>query len=101
MERALRMADVCARHGVPPRGAALRFPLGHPAVAGVLLGARSPEEVADGTARIAERLPGALRAEGLLGEGVPVPGEDGSLFMATASFMAMASRVHDLGPPKR
>ncbi|NDK25576.1 aldo/keto reductase [Streptomyces sp. TR1341] len=81
VERALRMREVCVRHGVALRGAALRFPLGHPAVAGVLLGARSPEEVADGTARFGERPPGALwaelRAAGLLGTGVPVPGEDG------------------------
>ncbi|WP_440554198.1 aldo/keto reductase [Streptomyces sp. SCPE 10] len=77
--RALRMQEVCARHGVPLRSAALRFPLGHPAVTGVLLGARSAAEVADGTARFGEPLPAALwaelRAQGLLGADVPVPGE--------------------------
>ena len=42
LDRALRLQAVCERHGVPLRAAALRFPFGHPAVASVLTGARSP-----------------------------------------------------------
>lgn len=45
--RALRLESVCARHGVPLRAAAARFPLTHPAVASVLIGARSAAEITD------------------------------------------------------
>lgn len=83
LERALAMKAVTERHGVPLRAAALRFPLGHPAVAAVLSGARSPAEVADAAALLARPVPGAvwaeLRAEGLLPEGVPVPDDEAGL----------------------
>jgi D-threo-aldose 1-dehydrogenase len=45
--RATRLAQTCARLGVPLRAAAARFPLTHPAVASVLIGARSAAEVTD------------------------------------------------------
>lgn len=45
VERALRLAEVCSRHGVPLAAAAIQFPLRHPAVAAVLVGARSAAEV--------------------------------------------------------
>jgi D-threo-aldose 1-dehydrogenase len=45
VERALRLAEVCDRHGVPLAAAAVQFPLRHPAVATVLVGARSAAEV--------------------------------------------------------
>ncbi len=64
-------------HGVPLRAAALRFPLGHPAVASVLVGLRSAEEARDAAEMIRHQLPEALwaelRVEGLLPESVPVP----------------------------
>lgn len=69
---------VCARHGVPLRRAALQFPLGHPAVASLVMGAVRPEEVADQIAELSAPVPAALwaelKAEGLLGADVPVPG---------------------------
>lgn len=69
LERALRIEEVTRRHGVPLRAAALRYPLGHPAVAGVLVGARSAEEVRDAAALLRTPVPDALweelRAEGL------------------------------------
>lgn len=75
--RASAMRDVCERHGVPLRAAAIQFPLGHPSVAGVVVGARSPEEVEDAVAMFSVDVPGALwadlRAAGLLPGGVPVP----------------------------
>ena len=43
MERVRRIEAVCARHGVRLPTAALQFPLGHPAVATVIPGTRSPE----------------------------------------------------------
>ncbi|MFE9394861.1 aldo/keto reductase [Streptomyces flavidovirens] len=79
--RALRTEAVAARHGVPLRAAALRFPFGQAAVASVLVGARSAAEVADATAMFATRVPARmweeLRGEGLLGPDVPVPVEAG------------------------
>ncbi|MCL7378126.1 aldo/keto reductase [Streptomyces sp. 35G-GA-8] len=72
LDRALRMDAVTRRYGVPLRAAALRYPLRHPAVASVLVGARSAAEVHD-AAELAERavpdeLWAELRAEGLLSE---------------------------------
>ena len=46
MERVRRIEAVCARHGVRLPTAALQFPLGHPAVASVVVGMRAPDEVA-------------------------------------------------------
>jgi len=60
LRRAVELREVCASHGVSLRAAALRFPLRHPAVASVLVGCRSPEEVADTAARFAEPVPDAL-----------------------------------------
>ena len=45
MTKARGIADICDRHGVPLAAAALQFPLHHPAVATVIPGANSPEQV--------------------------------------------------------
>jgi D-threo-aldose 1-dehydrogenase len=70
LQRALRVKAVCERHGVPLRAAALRFPLDHPAVRSVLVGARSAAEITDAAAMIAHPVPAALwddlRTKGLL-----------------------------------
>ncbi|MGW7368865.1 aldo/keto reductase [Streptomyces sp. NPDC054841] len=63
LDRALRIKAVAERHGVPLRAAALRFPLRHPAVASVLVGARSPDEIEDAAAMLAVPVPEALWAE--------------------------------------
>jgi D-threo-aldose 1-dehydrogenase len=47
IERARRLEETCARFGVPLRAAAARFPLTHPAVASVLIGARNAAEITD------------------------------------------------------
>ena len=47
ISRALRLQEICAEAGVPLRAAAARFPLAHPAVASVLIGARNAAEVTD------------------------------------------------------
>ncbi|MFJ8044139.1 aldo/keto reductase [Kitasatospora sp. NPDC096147] len=77
LRRALRLQEVCARHGVPLRAAAARFPLGHPAVASVLLGLRTADQTRDALAQYGRHLPAALwaelRAEGLLPFDVPTP----------------------------
>ncbi|MFH8492883.1 aldo/keto reductase [Streptomyces coeruleorubidus] len=77
LDRALHMKAVTERHGVPLRAAALRLPFGHPAVASVLSGARSAEEVRDTVGQLGRTVPAAvwdgLRSEGLLPPHVPVP----------------------------
>jgi D-threo-aldose 1-dehydrogenase len=45
LARAQAMADACAAHDVPLLAAALQFPLRHPAVSMVLVGAGSAAEV--------------------------------------------------------
>jgi D-threo-aldose 1-dehydrogenase len=60
LERARRIAAVCARHGASLPHAAIGFALRHPAVTAVLVGARSPEELADDVAGAARALPDAL-----------------------------------------
>jgi D-threo-aldose 1-dehydrogenase len=47
--RAIRIGRTCARFGVPLRAAALQFPLRHPAVTSVVVGARRPEEIEENT----------------------------------------------------
>src|SRR4029077_1951613 len=47
LERARRIRDVCARHGVPLKAAATQFPLGHPAVTCVVVGCRNAAQLDD------------------------------------------------------
>ncbi|MFI6909158.1 aldo/keto reductase [Nonomuraea sp. NPDC050394] len=63
LERARRLAAVCARHGVTLPQAAMAFPARHPAVATVVLGARSADEVRRNAALWAEPVPEELWAE--------------------------------------
>jgi D-threo-aldose 1-dehydrogenase len=62
IERARRLQLTCERFGVPLRAAAVRFPLRHPAVASVLIGARSAAEVRDAVELRALDIPEALWA---------------------------------------
>jgi D-threo-aldose 1-dehydrogenase len=68
--RAKTVQAVCEHHRVPLRAAALQFPLRHPAVTAVLVGARSPGEVLDAVRMAAVDVPRALwrdlRREGLI-----------------------------------
>lgn len=77
VERARRIEAVCARHGVPLPAAALHFPLAHPAVASVIPGALSPQEVAQNAAHLRRPIPAdlwaELRHEGLLDAAAPTP----------------------------
>lgn len=82
LERALRLKAIAERHGSTLRAAALAFPAAHPAVASVLVGARSPHEVRDCAEQFATPVPlefwEELRAEGLLPAAAPVPAREPS-----------------------
>lgn len=77
LDQARRLAAVCDRHGVPLAAAALQLPLGHPAVATVLVGARSAEEVRVDHELLSLPIPddlwAELQADGLLRPDVPHP----------------------------
>ncbi|MFF7277958.1 aldo/keto reductase [Streptomyces griseorubiginosus] len=72
LDRALRMKEVADRHGIGLRAAALAYCAAHPAVASVLVGARSAAEVHDCADQFATQVPDAfwqeLRETGLLEE---------------------------------
>jgi D-threo-aldose 1-dehydrogenase len=75
IERALELERVCLRHGVPLKAAALQFPLAHPSVACVLIGARSGAEALGNDALFRRQIPESLwqelKAEGLIAADAP------------------------------
>jgi D-threo-aldose 1-dehydrogenase len=77
LARVRRLADVCGRWDVPLPAAAVQFPLGHPAIACVLVGCRSAAELEEDVALFELDLPAGLweelRAENLLPAEAPVP----------------------------
>lgn len=77
LERVRRIEAVCARHAVPLKAAAIRFPLGLDRVAAIVPGAVRPEEVQENRRLITHPIPRAfweeLVAEGLLAESCPLP----------------------------
>jgi D-threo-aldose 1-dehydrogenase len=79
IERVKRIESICARHAVPLRAVSLQFPLGHPAVASLVIGSSSAAELADTLSfqcqPIPPRLWTDLHIEGLLMPDAPLPGE--------------------------
>jgi D-threo-aldose 1-dehydrogenase len=77
IERAQRIGEVCRRHGVPLRAAAMQFSLAHPAVVSLVAGVRSTAHLDDYPALLQHPIPNELwlelRAEGLIDERAPVP----------------------------
>jgi D-threo-aldose 1-dehydrogenase len=77
LARAHRYYDICAATGAEVGAVALQFPLAHPAVASVVCGLRSVDEVEASMARLRQHVPAStwarLRVEGLIGEHIPVP----------------------------
>lgn len=75
LDRALRMKSLADRHGITLRAAALAFCAAHPAVASVLVGARSADEVRDCAEQFATEVPMAFWREllesGLLSDKEP------------------------------
>ncbi|WP_433887554.1 aldo/keto reductase [Streptomyces sp. CA-111067] len=78
--RAAAIAAVCASHGVPTAAAALRFPLGHPAVSTVLTGPETAAQLRQNVEWAAWPIPDGLwsdlKAAGLLRADAPVPAAD-------------------------
>lgn len=77
LEKVRKVEEVCLRHRVPMKAAALQFPLAHPAVAAVIPGVRSVAELEENFRLISEPIPGDfwtdLRKRRLLPEEAPVP----------------------------
>jgi len=77
VRRAATLRETCAQFDVPLEAAALQFPLGHPAVASVLSGMRSPAQVRQNVAWFEQSIPGelwkALQERGLLDGAAPCP----------------------------
>jgi D-threo-aldose 1-dehydrogenase len=73
LDRARRIAAICADHGVHLPAAALAFPLTHPAVAAVAVGMRSPREVDEDIQRFATDIPAGLWPD-LISAGLLPPG---------------------------
>ncbi|HET6739124.1 MAG TPA: aldo/keto reductase [Kribbella sp.] len=75
IDKANKIADVCESHGTTLPAAALAFPLFHPAVAGIAVGCRTPEEVHTNAALARTDVPAALwsdlKSAGLLRNDAP------------------------------
>lgn len=76
LEKARRLWRLCEGLGAAPQSAALQFPLSHPAVAAIIVGARSPAEVADlarwHCADLPDELWRNLKHDGYIADGAPV-----------------------------
>ena len=72
-----RIEAICKAHGVKLAEAALRFPLGHPAIVSVIPGGQKPAEVARNAEMLGAKIPAALwrdlKAEGLMRADAPTP----------------------------
>lgn len=79
VERVRQIEKVCNRFGVPLKAAAMQFPLSHPAVAAVIPGCRSAEELDENFRLVGQAIPNGfwkeLRGRELLPPQAPVPGE--------------------------
>jgi D-threo-aldose 1-dehydrogenase len=80
--RVQKMTEICDRWSVPLKAVALQFPLGHRAVAGVVLGIRTPDELTENLKLLDLAVPPGLWRDlqqvGLLPETAPIPREPGS-----------------------
>ncbi|GAA2789449.1 aldo/keto reductase [Crossiella cryophila] len=79
VDRARAIAAVCERHGVTLPQAAIQFAFGHPAIASVVIGARTGAQMSQNAELVANPVPPALWAElrerDLLAADVSGPGE--------------------------
>jgi D-threo-aldose 1-dehydrogenase len=77
VDRVRRLEAHCEQHGVPLAAAALQFPLAHPQVVSVIPGLGSPRHIDRTVALYKTNIPDALwhalKSDGLLHGGAPVP----------------------------
>jgi D-threo-aldose 1-dehydrogenase len=78
VERARRIGEVCDRHSVPLRAAAVQFAMAHPAMIALVTGVRTPAHLEEYPALATREIPAELwqelRSEGLIRADAPVPG---------------------------
>ncbi len=72
LDRVRRLTGICAKYDVPLPAAALRYVLRHPAIAAIVVGTRTPEEIRADAAYLALPIPDALWDE------LPPPPRPGS-----------------------
>lgn len=77
LRAARRVDEICTGHGVSRKAAALQFCLAHPAVTTLLLGAATPEQLAESLEDLASPIPRRvwedLREAGLIQPRLPLP----------------------------
>jgi D-threo-aldose 1-dehydrogenase len=77
VDRAARIGEVCARHDVPLRAAAVQFAMAHPAMTALVTGVRTPAHLEEYPALAGHAIPSdlwsELRSEGLIREDAPQP----------------------------
>ena len=77
LDKVRRIEDVCRRHDVDLTSAALQFPLAHPRLASMVVGALTAGEVRQNIERLAAPIPAdfwhELKQEKLLAVAAPVP----------------------------
>jgi D-threo-aldose 1-dehydrogenase len=82
VDRARRIAEICARWDVPLRAAAIQFPMAHPAATSLIAGVRTVAHLDEYPAFAAVQIPAGLwdelREGGLVRTGAPVPAEASS-----------------------
>lgn len=87
-DRAVRIAEIGARSGVPIAAAAIQFAAAHPAVSSVVVGVRSVRELEDDLAwarlPIPDRFWKELRSAGLLRLDAPLPADGDDLVESAA-----------------
>ena len=77
LDRVAKIERVCRAHKVKLAEAAIRFPLGHPAVMSVIPGGKKPAEVKRNAEMLGAKIPAALwrdlKHEGLMRQEAPTP----------------------------
>jgi D-threo-aldose 1-dehydrogenase len=68
LQRTERLAALCARYDVPLAALAIQFPLRHPAISSILVGARSPAEIEEDIELLGFQIPDELWDEPLIRE---------------------------------
>jgi D-threo-aldose 1-dehydrogenase len=77
VDRARRIGEICDRHGVPLRAAAVQFAMAHPAMTALVTGVRTPSHLEEYPALATRAIPAGLweelRSEGLVRADAPTP----------------------------